>query len=73
MLQHYLHTYFCIFFKFFRECVNEILSSKDWKKAMRAASTIQVKGYKVPQTPFRLMIKYCPDMAEKVLQVLKMM
>ena len=36
---------------------------------MRAASTIQVKGYKVPQTPFRLMIKYCPDMAEKVLQV----
>ena len=32
-------------------------------------SDIQVKGYKVPQTPFRLMIKYCPDMAEKVLQV----
>ena len=67
---YFIHNLFIFaLFEFFRECVSEILSSKDWKKAMRAASTIQVKGYKVPQTPFRLMIKYCPDMAEKVLQV----
>jgi hypothetical protein len=57
-------------FPAFRDCAMAILNCEDnwiWKKAMRSCCDKQMKGKIVPDSPFRLMIKHCPEAAQKVM------
>jgi hypothetical protein len=57
-------------FPAFRDCAMAILNCEDnwiWKKAMRSCCDKQMKRKIVPDSPFRLMIKHCPEAAQKVM------